>query len=46
MASMQRSAYLKDIDVEKVDAKLEDGVLSITAPKIEGKESKKRIDIK
>ncbi len=46
MASMERCAYLNDVDVEKVDAKLEDGVLSITAPKIEGKENKKRIDVK
>ncbi|MFO7887872.1 MAG: Hsp20/alpha crystallin family protein [Eubacteriales bacterium] len=46
MASMQRCAYLNDVDIEKIDAKLEDGLLSVTAPKIEGKENKKRIDIK
>jgi len=46
MASMRRCAYLNDVDIEKVDAKLENGLLSVTAPKIEGKENKKRIDVK
>ncbi|WP_312354322.1 Hsp20/alpha crystallin family protein [Aminipila sp.] len=45
-SSMQRSLYLKDIDVQKVDARLEDGVLKISLPKLEQPSSKLQIEIK
>lgn len=45
-ASMTRSVYLKDIEADKVDAKLENGVLTVVVPKMEKSESIKKIDIK
>lgn len=44
--SMQRSIYLKDIDVQGIDAKLQDGILEIVLPKIEPSSSKLQIEIK
>ncbi len=35
-----------DADAEKIEAKVEDGVLHITIPKIESKESTKKIEVK
>ncbi len=46
MTSMQRCAYLDDIDIDSIDAKLEDGVLTVKAPKVEGKSKSRKIDIK
>lgn len=45
-SSMQRNLYLKDIDVKSVEAKLEDGILKIVAPKSEPTSNKLQIDIK
>ncbi|QHI71642.1 Hsp20/alpha crystallin family protein [Aminipila terrae] len=45
-SSMQRSVYLKDIDVATVEAKLEDGILKISLPKIEQPSNKLQIEIK
>ncbi|MHC1723807.1 MAG: Hsp20 family protein [Aminipila sp.] len=45
-SSTQRSLYLKDIDVANVDAKLEDGVLKISLPKLEQLSNKLQIEIK
>lgn len=45
-SSMQRSVYLKDIDVANVEAKLEDGILKISLPKIEQPSNKLQIEIK
>lgn len=44
-SSMSRSLSLKDADMEKATAKLEEGVLTITAPKIKPEDSKKTIEI-
>lgn len=33
MSAMQRSIYLKDINEEAIEAKLEDGILKVIAPK-------------
>jgi len=43
--SSTRSIYLKDIDASKLTAKLDNGILSIIAPKLESKTSKYLIDI-
>lgn len=43
--SLKRSIYLKDVDPKKFKAKLENGVLTITAEKLEDKISKYMIDI-
>ncbi|MDD2434753.1 MAG: Hsp20/alpha crystallin family protein [Bacilli bacterium] len=42
----QRSFYLGDIEVEKIDAEFKDGLLKISIPKAEEKEIKKLIEIK
>lgn len=44
--SMQRSIYLKDVKIDDIDAKLEDGVLKITIPKAEVTSAKRLIEIK
>ncbi|QVK18493.1 Hsp20/alpha crystallin family protein [Mycoplasmatota bacterium] len=46
MSSMKRSFYLKDIDSEKIEAKLQDGILKILAPKKENLMNKRQIEIK
>ena len=45
MSLQKRSVYLKDVDPKKFKAKLENGVLTITAQKAEDKISKYLIDI-
>lgn len=44
--SMQRAIYLKDVMAEDIDAKLEDGILKITVPKLQNIASKKQIEIR
>jgi HSP20 family protein len=44
--SMQRAVYLKDVMAEDIDAKLEDGLLKITVPKLQNISNKKMIEIK
>ena len=43
--SATRSIYLKDIDASKLSAKQDNGILTITAPKLESKTTKYLIDI-
>ena len=43
--SSTRSIYLKDIDASKLSAKQDNGILIITAPKLESKTTKYLIDI-
>ncbi len=45
-SSMQRSVYLEDAASEGADAKMENGVLTVTIPKVEKKENTYRIEIK
>ncbi len=45
-SSMSRSVYLRDIKQDEIDAKLENGVLKITVPKVEQSEKVKQISIK
>lgn len=45
MTSMARRLRLANANLEKVEAKLEDGVLSVTVPKTEPKEATKKIEI-
>lgn len=42
----RRFTLPSDADAEKIDAKVEDGVLYITIPKIEEKEGTKKIEVK
>ncbi|MHB1453248.1 MAG: Hsp20/alpha crystallin family protein [Saccharofermentanales bacterium] len=44
-ASMQRCIYLKDAKADEINAKLDNGILSITVPKETQKPSSKKIDI-
>ena len=44
--SLQRALLLKNIDVSRIDAKLEDGVLNITIPKMEEQSNKIQIEVK
>ena len=44
--SFSRSFALGDVDVDKIDAKFENGILNITVPKEEKVETKKTIEIK
>ena len=44
--SMHRTLNLGDLDSDKIEASLKDGILSIKAPKTEVVETKKRIQIK
>ena len=46
VSSMQRSIFLKDVNIQDIDAKLEDGVLKITVPKSEPKVNNFQIEIK
>jgi len=43
--SMSRKIYLRDVKQYEIDAKLENGVLTITVPKVERAEKVKQIDI-
>lgn len=43
--SMQRTAYLKDADADGIEAKLEDGVLTIEVPKKNPDNGKRKISI-
>ena len=43
--SMSRKIYLRDVKEDEIDAKLENGVLTITVPKVERAEKVKQIDI-
>ena len=43
--SMQRSIYLAEADTEGISAKLQDGVLNITVPKIEKTQTLRKIVI-
>lgn len=45
-SSMQRSIYLKDVDLGKIEAKLEDGVLRISLPKTEPTSNRLQIEVK
>lgn len=45
-SSMQRSVYLRDVDVQSIDAKLEDGILKISLPKLKESSSGTQIQIK
>ncbi len=45
-SSMARSVHLRDIDIDKIDAKLEEGILTIIVPKLELVEKKKQIEVK
>jgi HSP20 family protein len=45
-SSMARSFYVDDVDIEKIDAKFNNGILSIVLPKKEpGSHKNKKIDI-
>ncbi|MDF2613871.1 MAG: Hsp20/alpha crystallin family protein [Clostridia bacterium] len=46
VSSMQRGVYLKNIKIDGIDAKLENGILKIVAPKLEIAENKCQIEIK
>jgi len=46
VTSMQRVIYLKNIQSEHIDARLEDGVLKIVAPKLAIEEHKRQIEVK
>ena len=41
-----RSFYLEDMNEEEIEAKFENGILTISIPKIDEKKNKKLIDIK
>jgi HSP20 family protein len=45
-SSMQRGIYLKDIKADSIDAKLEEGILKIIAPKVEINENRYQIEVK
>lgn len=44
--SMKRTLNLGDLDFDKIEASLKDGILRVSAPKTEVVETKKRIEIK
>lgn len=46
ITSMSRGVYLEDVQAEGIEAKLEDGILLIKAPKNEKKDVAKKIEIK
>ncbi|WP_066499673.1 Hsp20 family protein [Abyssisolibacter fermentans] len=46
ITSMQRSIYLGDINVGAIEAKLEDGILKIKAPKKEKIDNRLQIEVK
>ncbi|MGI6738006.1 MAG: Hsp20 family protein [Christensenellales bacterium] len=43
--SMSRKIYLSDADVDNISAKLENGVLAVTVPKLTQAETVKTINI-
>ena len=45
VSSMRRGIYMKDIDSDKIQASLKDGILKITAPKYESIQEKHIIEI-
>lgn len=45
-ASMQRSVYLRDVDIKNIDAKLEEGILKISLPKLKEVSNGVQIQIK
>jgi HSP20 family protein len=45
-SSMQRSIYLKDVNLKDIDAKLEDGILKIKIPKSEPDANRIQIEVK
>lgn len=45
-SSMQRSLYLKDVNIQGIEAKLEDGVLKISLPKTEVASNRLQIEVK
>ncbi|MBF4692774.1 Hsp20/alpha crystallin family protein [Fusibacter ferrireducens] len=45
VSSMRRGIYMKDINSDKIQASLKDGILKITAPKYEAKQEKHYIAI-
>ena len=44
-SSVERSVFLKDVNTEKIQAKLDHGVLTIEIPKLEEIEAKTKIEI-
>jgi len=44
--SLARKVFLKDVDVEGIDAKLENGILTVVVPKTAPRENKVSISIK
>jgi len=46
LCSMHRSLYLGELDADKIQANLKDGILKVSAPKAVPVENKKRIEIK
>ena len=46
VSSMQRGIYLKNVKSDAIEARLEEGILKIVAPKLEIEEHKYRIEIK
>lgn len=46
ICSMHRTLNMGDIDSDKIEASLKDGILSIRAPKMESVDTKKHIQIK
>ena len=46
LCSMHRSLYLGDLDSDKIEANLKDGILVVKAPKAVQVETKKQIEIK
>lgn len=45
-SSMQRGIYLGDIDVEGIEAKLDNGILKVTAPKLAVSPNRFKIEVK
>ena len=46
VSQMQRGVYLRNVNYDGIQASLENGILTITAPKIENKAERHRIEIK
>lgn len=46
VSSMQRSIFLKDVNIQDIDAKLEDGILKVQVPKSEPKADRIQIEVK
>ncbi len=45
-SSMSRSMYFENVDGDKIDASLKDGILEVCVPKMDKEEKVKKIDIK